>query len=43
MLESHGAGLQDVTPLPLRKERLAAYQQEMRDFTAFLKQRFFEG
>ena len=40
-LESQGADCQEVMPLDIRAEKLAAYQAEMQAFTHFLKQIYF--
>jgi hypothetical protein len=40
-LESQGADCQEVMPLDIRAEKLAAYQTEMQAFTAFLKDIYF--
>jgi hypothetical protein len=40
-LESQGADCQEVMPLDIRVEKLAAYQAEMQAFTAFLKDIYF--
>ena len=40
-LESQGADCQEVADLEEKAQKLAEYQEEMRDFTAFLKQIFF--
>ncbi len=40
-LESQGADMQEVLPLEERRQKLQDYQQEMQDFTAFLKQAYF--
>jgi hypothetical protein len=40
-LESQGADCQEVMPLDIRAEKLAAYQAEMQAFTAFLKDIYF--
>jgi len=39
-LESQGADMQEVLEPSARQQKLADYQQEMQDFTAFLKQRY---
>ena len=41
-LENHGADFQSVAPLEVRAQKLAEYQEEMRAFTEFLKQIYFE-
>ena len=40
-LESQGADFQETAPLEKRQQKLLEYQEEMREFTAFLKQIFF--
>lgn len=40
-LESQGAFLQLIQPDNLKQQRLLSYQQEMTDFTAFLKEKYF--
>lgn len=40
-IESQGAGLQKIEPEGIKKEKLSEYQQEMRDFSQFLKEKFF--
>src|SRR5579872_969062 len=42
-LESQGADFQDTAPLEERWLNLVAYQEEMRQFTLFLKQQFFQA
>ncbi|MEO8972199.1 MAG: hypothetical protein ABI406_11450 [Ktedonobacteraceae bacterium] len=41
-LESQGADFQETAPLEERCLNLTVYQEEMRRFTAFLKQQFFQ-
>ncbi len=41
MVLSQGAELQDTRSFDERRQKLAEYQQEMKDFTAFLKEQFF--
>ncbi len=40
-LESQGVDLQKIEPKEVRQERLLEYQEEMTDFTSFLKQKYF--
>ncbi len=40
-LESQGADMQEVLELSVRQQKLADFQQEMQDFTTFLKQRYW--
>jgi hypothetical protein len=40
-LESQGADMQEVLEPSARQQKLADYQQEMQDFTTFLKQRYW--
>ncbi len=40
-LESQGADMQEVLLPTERQQKLLTYQQEMQDFTAFLKQQYF--
>lgn len=41
-LESQGADFQETAPLEEQRLNLATYQEEMRRFTEFLKQQFFQ-
>ena len=41
-LECQGADCQEVTPLEMRRQKLADYQAEMQAFTAFLKAEYFK-
>jgi hypothetical protein len=41
MVMSQGAELQDTRSFDERRQKLAEYQQEMQDFTAYLKEQFF--
>ncbi len=40
-LESQGADFQDIAPLEVRQKKLTEYQEEMRAFTAFLREQYF--
>lgn len=40
-LESQGADFQDIASLEVRQKKLVEYQEEMRAFTAFLKEQYF--
>ena len=40
-IESQGADLQEIAPPAVKQQRLGEYQEEMRAFTTFLKQRYF--
>lgn len=40
-LESQGADLQKIEPEEIKKQRLSEYQEEMREFSSFLKDKFF--
>lgn len=42
-LESLGAALQIITDLPLKSQRLLQYQQEMKAFSEFLKEKYFNS
>ena len=42
-LESQGSSIQKIAPEEIKAQKLAAYQEEMKAFTAFLKKKFFEG
>jgi len=42
-VQSFGAEIMAILPLKEKQEKLALYRKEMRDFTEFLKRKFFEG
>jgi hypothetical protein len=42
-LESQGADSQEVALLDIRTQKLLVYQEEMRTFTSYLKQSYFDG